>query len=119
MIPMAHPIAGQRDPDILHHAPVLMIKDVAVQHKVTYLAFITGAHEDAIARLDEQGVLPDPLKVEILGIWRQARLLLPAESGHVVDGRMQGNRISDLGEDFGEVCVLPSGPLDLDAQGAL
>jgi hypothetical protein len=32
---------------------------------------------------------------------------------------MQGNRISDLGENFGEVCVLPSRPLDLDAQGAL
>src|SRR4051794_20774218 len=31
----------------------------------------------------------------------------------------QGNRISDLGEDFGEICVLPSRPLDLDAQGAL
>src|SRR3954451_12436210 len=34
-------------------------------------------------------------------------------------GRHQGNRISDLGEDFGEICVLPSRPLDLDAQGAL
>jgi hypothetical protein len=32
---------------------------------------------------------------------------------------LQGNRISNLSEDFGEVCVLPSGPLDLDAQGAL
>jgi hypothetical protein len=31
----------------------------------------------------------------------------------------QGNRISNLSEDFGEECVLPSGPLDLDAQGAL
>jgi hypothetical protein len=31
----------------------------------------------------------------------------------------QGYRISDLSEDFGEICVLPSGPLDLDAQGAL
>jgi hypothetical protein len=31
----------------------------------------------------------------------------------------QGNRISDLGEDFGKICVLPSRPLDLDAQGAL
>ena len=27
--------------------------------------------------------------------------------------------ISNLSEDFGEECVLPSGPLDLDAQGAL
>ena len=33
--------------------------------------------------------------------------------------RDQGNRISNLSEDFGEECVLPSGPLDLDAQGAL
>jgi hypothetical protein len=31
----------------------------------------------------------------------------------------QGNRISNLSEDFGEECVLPSGPLDLDAQGTL
>ena len=31
----------------------------------------------------------------------------------------QGNRISNLSEDFGEECVFPSGPLDLDAQGAL
>ena len=34
-------------------------------------------------------------------------------------GSSQGNRISNLSEDFGEECVLPSGPLDLDAQGAL
>ena len=32
---------------------------------------------------------------------------------------IQGNRISDLSEDFGEESVLPSRPLDLDAQGAL
>jgi hypothetical protein len=31
----------------------------------------------------------------------------------------QGDRISNLSEDFGEICVLPSRPLDLDAQGAL
>ena len=31
----------------------------------------------------------------------------------------QGDRISNLSEDFGKICVLPSGPLDLDAQGAL
>src|SRR4051812_16903987 len=31
--------------------------------------------------------------------------------------RAQGDRISNLSEDFGEECVLPSRPLDLDAQG--
>ena len=34
-------------------------------------------------------------------------------------GFLQGYRTSNLSEDFGEECVLPSGPLDLDAQGAL
>jgi hypothetical protein len=37
----------------------------------------------------------------------------------IVGGEAQGYRISDLSEDFGEICVLPSRPLDLDAQGAL
>src|SRR3954466_14881811 len=38
---------------------------------------------------------------------------------HRREPKNQGNRISDLSEDFGEIWVLPSGPLDLDAQGAL
>src|SRR3954454_15145048 len=42
----------------------------------------------------------------------------PKKAGSRLMCRGQGNRISDLGEDFGEERVLPSCPLDLDAQGA-
>ena len=55
--------------------------------------------------------------------FHQIQLSCGTPSSHQANFRTeqigQGNRISDLSEDFGEICVLPSRPLDLDAQGAL
>ena len=38
----------QGDTDVLHHPLVLMVQDVAVQHKVTNVALITGADDQRI-----------------------------------------------------------------------
>lgn len=66
------------DADVLHHALVLVIEDVAMQHELADVALVAGAHIHLITlavirrcciayrALDEQSVLPDPLEAGVL-----------------------------------------------------
>src|SRR6202035_5751902 len=94
----------QRDPDVLHHALVLMIEDVTVEHEVADVALVARADDDGVlARrsdrdvLDQQGVLPYALEAGILRIDDRIAVLVLLE---VVDrARRADIRLAVRGND--------------------
>jgi hypothetical protein len=95
--------------------PALPIEQIPLPHLPRELAQIVEPGQDIPGHrrlYHEIGLGELPMIVFIRGRWYCPRPELPALA-------QQGYRISDLCEDFGEVFVLPSGALDLDAQGAL
>lgn len=76
----------QGDPDVLHHALVLMIEDVAMQNELADIALVVRPHGDRVARrrigagiLDPQRVLPDIFQAWILRIAVRASCRGPRE----------------------------------------
>src|SRR5215218_1604562 len=58
----------QDDRDVLHHALVLMVEDMAVEHELADIALVAGAHLQRIALLDPYRVLPHALEAAILRV---------------------------------------------------
>lgn len=81
----------QGDPDVLHHALVLMIEDVAMQNELADIALVVRPHGDRVARrrigagiLDPQRVLPDIFQAWILRI----AVVIGAKRADIVAGRI-------------------------------
>src|SRR5262245_33353672 len=54
----------QDDPDVLHHAAILVIENVAVQHEVANVSPILCADGDGDFLRNEQRVFPDAFQVK-------------------------------------------------------
>src|SRR5262245_9337096 len=91
------------DADVLHHALVFVVEDVAVQHVFTDIALVASAHHEGVnpgtgvgiagskaeEALHPQGVFPYALESRILGIHATARVIHRARRADILAIRVE------------------------------